>query len=243
LPAASFRDREEHRWQNLRTHRRFPARQALAAAIGSVATLKGELAAAEDAAQRAKRNKWDATTALEALEAEPPQREDLAGQYISALASGDDIATLAPPHKEAVTTNLEREVEHWAKVQTACETAAKDLSGSLEYAQSRLEGAADEVIRSESSLVAKLIVEVERQQAWLVERRVTLRYFASNNLIADEALRDRVRALMKADLPVPTDMGSFAHGIFDAHPANLKLSAVREALKADAGAPLLGEEN
>jgi hypothetical protein len=227
-----------------RDSERTPARQALAAAIDRVASVQSDLSAAQDAAARAKKKRWSADARLEALIAEP-DREDFGERFLAASAAGEAIgvAELAGPRREDVVREIEREIEVWRKTTTACETAAKDLSHSLEYAQSRLEGAVDEVIRSESSLVAKLIVEVERQQAWLVERRVTLRYFASNNLIADEPLRDRVHALMKADLPVPTDMGSFAHGKFDADPLHLKLSAARMALKVNAGAPLPGEEN
>jgi hypothetical protein len=220
---------------------RSPAREALAEAIGRVSRLRSDLGTAQDAGGRAKRRKWAAEAALEALTTAPEREGDLAETFIQAISAGEpgDIALAPPRHRDDVALEHRRAAEHWATVQTACEEVARDAESSLQYAEREVATLADDVIKADSSAVAEIIDEAEWLQTALVEKRLVLRFFAKD-LIADDALRDRVRKLMKADLPTLLDVGSHAHAHFDKDPRHLALCAARATLRGDASAPLPG---
>jgi hypothetical protein len=218
------------------------ARAALAAAIARAARLRSDLDTARDAAGRAKRRKWAAEAAAEALARAPEREDDLAERFISALASGgpSDVATLAPPrHRDDVALEHARAVEHWDKVERACEEVAADAESALSYAEREVATLADDILRAESAaFVGSLVAAAEKAQAELIEMRVALRFMVSNRLIADDALCGRARALLLAELPVAATTGSHSHKIFDAHPLNQQWVQAREALKGSADAML-----
>jgi hypothetical protein len=220
---------------------RSPQRQVLAAAIARVARLRNDLDTARDAAGRAKRRKWAAEAALEA----PPEREgDLAETFIAAISAGEpgDIALAPPRHRNDVALEHRRAVEHWGKVESACAEVAADAESALSYAVREVATRADDILRAESAaFVGDLVAAAEKAQAELIEMRVALRFMVSNRLCGDEELHRRARALLLAELPVPTDVGSHSHKIFDAHPRHQQWSAAREALKADPDAILPGD--
>jgi hypothetical protein len=220
---------------------RSPAREALAEAIAEVARFKGDVAIAEDAARRAKRLRWDCEAKLEDLTKEPERRAH-GRNFIASLAAGApaDAAVLEPgPAREDAAKVVEREIETWRKTETACEQAAKDARSSLGFAETRLDGFADEVMRRESTTAAQLIDEVEKLQAWLIEKRVALRFFERRGLISDDVLAKRVKAVLSFSwFPMAGGLGEF--GRFNEHEIHLRWVAVREALKADADAPLGG---
>jgi hypothetical protein len=220
------------------------SRAALAAAIARAARLRSDLDTARDAAGRAKRRKWAAEAAAEALARAPEREGDLAETFIAAISAGEPggVALAPPRHRDDVALEHARAVEHWAKVRRACEEVATDAESALSYAEREVATRADDILRAESAaFVGDLVAAAEKAQAELLEKRVALRFMVSNRLIADDALCGRARALMMAELPVPMDVGSHSHKVFDQHPRNQEWARAREALKISADAILPGD--
>lgn len=213
-----------------------PARVALDAAIARAGDASEILAATKAAIERAKHNKWDAQTALEAVQAKTPGNEVDSAAFVQQVLTGD-AASVGKALKPGADRRGEEQaaaalVDTWASAQETCEAQLPEQEKELGRAGDAVDRALKAYVASRVD-VGQILDGLDDQLADVIRRRAQLQYLWTKGLLAPEdALRARDHLNGSFYLPTATMSPPGCEA-----PQRMWVEAI-ERLRTDPDAPL-----